>query len=269
MKNELTAKRMQLALSNANMIPQELSEKSGVSKSSISQYVNGSHAPSNISSGKMGKVLGVNPLWLMGFDVDMKKSIIEDKSEELKHKKTSQYEHIIDKYLFVSTHSPDGAKIVEAVLNREWAVAKQISEQKIYIEKLKMKASAELTPSKTITYFHRIASAGSGEYLFDDMPTDLIKVKNTPESAKADFVIGVNGKSMEPDYYDGEKVFVELTSNIEIGEVGVFVRGNECFIKEYGKEGLVSKNANYPGIEPFDDGIKIVGKVIGKVTEII
>lgn len=79
MKNEITAKRMQLALSNANMIPRELAEKSGVSKSSISQYVNGSHAPSNISSGKIAKVLGVNPLWLMGFDIDMKESIVEEK----------------------------------------------------------------------------------------------------------------------------------------------------------------------------------------------
>lgn len=75
MKNELTAKRLQLALSNANMKPQELADKSGVSKASISQYVNGSHAPSNISSGKMGKVLNVEPMWLMGFDVEMKKEI--------------------------------------------------------------------------------------------------------------------------------------------------------------------------------------------------
>ena len=79
MKNELTAKRIQLALSNANIKPQELAEKSGVSKSSISQYVNGSHAPSNISSGKMAAVLGVNPLWLMGFDVEMKEELLENK----------------------------------------------------------------------------------------------------------------------------------------------------------------------------------------------
>ena len=75
MKNELTAKRLQIALSNSNMKPQELADKSGVSKSSISQYVNGSHAPSNISSGKMGKVLGVHPLWFMGFDVEMTKEV--------------------------------------------------------------------------------------------------------------------------------------------------------------------------------------------------
>ena len=71
MKYEITAKRIQQALSNMNMKPQELADKSGVSKSSISQYVNGSHAPSNISSGKMAPVLNVDPLWLMGFDVHM------------------------------------------------------------------------------------------------------------------------------------------------------------------------------------------------------
>lgn len=31
----------------------------------------GSNSPSNISSGKMGEILNVNPLWLMGFDVPM------------------------------------------------------------------------------------------------------------------------------------------------------------------------------------------------------
>lgn len=71
MKNRLTAKRLRIALSNANMKPQQLADSSGVSKSSISQYVNGFHAPSNISSGKMASVLNVNPLWLMGFDIPM------------------------------------------------------------------------------------------------------------------------------------------------------------------------------------------------------
>lgn len=71
MKNPITAQRLALALSNANMIPQELSNASGVNKASISQYLSGSHAPSNISSGKMAKVLNVNPVWLMGFDVPM------------------------------------------------------------------------------------------------------------------------------------------------------------------------------------------------------
>lgn len=71
MKNPITAQRLSLALANANMIPQELSNASGVNKASISQYLNGSHSPSNLSSGKMARILKVNPLWLMGFDVPM------------------------------------------------------------------------------------------------------------------------------------------------------------------------------------------------------
>ena len=73
-----TANRLKTALNNACMKPQELADKSGVSKSSISQYINGSHSPSNISSAKMGMVLGVNPMWLMGFAVPM----IEDEISE-------------------------------------------------------------------------------------------------------------------------------------------------------------------------------------------
>ena len=82
MKNELTAKRIQLALSNSNMKPQELADKSGIGKASISQYVNGSHAPGNISAKKIGKVLNVNPLWLMGFDVSMEQENVDNSKEE-------------------------------------------------------------------------------------------------------------------------------------------------------------------------------------------
>ena len=68
MKYEITSRRLKEALNDNNMKPQELADASGVNKSSISQYINGSHAPSNTSSGRMASVLHVSPLWLMGFD---------------------------------------------------------------------------------------------------------------------------------------------------------------------------------------------------------
>ena len=69
MKYEKTAKRLMKALSDNDMRAQDLANATRINKASISQYVNGSHAPSNISAGKMADVLGVSPLWLMGFDV--------------------------------------------------------------------------------------------------------------------------------------------------------------------------------------------------------
>lgn len=71
MKYELTARRLSEALRNKNMKAQELADRSGVNKASISQYINGKHKPTNIKSALMGEVLGVNPMWLMGFDVPM------------------------------------------------------------------------------------------------------------------------------------------------------------------------------------------------------
>lgn len=82
MKYELTAKRLKMALDDAGLSQQELADKSGVAKASISQYINGSHSPQNLNSGKMGEVLGVNPLWLMGFDVEMRKDISYGKADE-------------------------------------------------------------------------------------------------------------------------------------------------------------------------------------------
>lgn len=78
-KNEITARRIRDALQSANISQQELADRSGVSKASISQYINGVHVPGNLKAGKIGSVLNVNPLWLMGLDDNEKLSRIEVK----------------------------------------------------------------------------------------------------------------------------------------------------------------------------------------------
>ena len=70
MKYLETARRLRDAMDLKHITAKELSERSGVNKSSISQYVNGLHKPSNIAAGKMAEVLGCNLLYLMGFDID-------------------------------------------------------------------------------------------------------------------------------------------------------------------------------------------------------
>ena len=82
MKYHVTAQRLSIALVNNNMSARELSVRSGVSESSVSHYVNGSHEPSNISANKMSKVLGVDPLWLLGYDVPMIKGAQSPKPSE-------------------------------------------------------------------------------------------------------------------------------------------------------------------------------------------
>lgn len=90
MKYPITALRLKEALNNKNMKAQELADKTGINKASISQYINGSHSPSNISAGKIAAVLDVSALWLMGFDVSSKDTQTEKKEgKELLDKLTA------------------------------------------------------------------------------------------------------------------------------------------------------------------------------------
>lgn len=119
---------------------------------------------------------------------------------------------------------------------------------------------------KRLSYYHKLASAGTGEFLFDDLPCDTIEVVDTPLSQQADFVICVDGRSMEPYYKDGDNVLVKKTSDLEIGDIGIFIYKNKCYIKELGKNRLISKNKKYEDIIPDgNNDIRIIGKVLGKI----
>ena len=72
MKYAENAKRLKEAMKKEKITQKELSAKTGIGKSSLSQYMNGEHWPDdNLKVGQIAEVLKVNPAWLMGFDVHM------------------------------------------------------------------------------------------------------------------------------------------------------------------------------------------------------
>ena len=82
MKYPITAKRLRDAMNAMNLSAQELADKSGVGKSSISHYVNGNNEPKSINAAKLATILEVSPMWLMGFDekiieINKKKAVAE------------------------------------------------------------------------------------------------------------------------------------------------------------------------------------------------
>ena len=115
-----------------------------------------------------------------------------------------------------------------------------------------------------IPLFDLPASAGFGLPLEGDYRT-IIEAPDTPLNRKADFCIRVAGDSMEPDYSDGDIVLVKK-SEVYIGDVGIFVLDGESYIKELGKDVLISRNPKYNDIPlPDFDRIMVAGKVIGKL----
>lgn len=68
MKYELTANRLKELMKEKGITQQGLSNMSGVTKSSISHYVNGKNVPDNFQAYKLAKALDCDPTWLMGTD---------------------------------------------------------------------------------------------------------------------------------------------------------------------------------------------------------
>ncbi len=48
----------------------DFAEAVGIHKASVTQYTNGSNAPGNVNAAKIAKYFNLNPLWVMGFDVE-------------------------------------------------------------------------------------------------------------------------------------------------------------------------------------------------------
>lgn len=195
------------------------------------------------------------------YKCDMINSLSSDKEDSVTYEEWK----MVEKYRFISTHSPDGASVVDTVLDREYAIAEKLREQKEKLEKVKkmdMEVAEEIVPTRLWAYYGKIAAAGTSVE-FSDMIAGTKEYPINEMNQKADYVIGVNGDSMEPEFFDGDIVFVEKTTQINIGDIGIFQKDNNIYIKKAGENGLVSLKAGYP-IITSEDGVRVLGKVLGK-----
>ena len=122
---------------------------------------------------------------------------------------------------------------------------------------------------KDINLYEIPASAGTGMLITDDVPCEIKQVDLTiaPQARKADFALYVRGDSMEPNYYDGDIVFVKEQPYIDNGQIGIFIYDNETYIKKYSiqEDGvyLISLNKKYPPIKIEENTLfKICGIVL-------
>ena len=92
------AERLRIALEIKNMKATELSELTGINKSTISQYLSKEYEPKRDRLELFAKTLNVNEAWLIGYDVPMEissssnDSLIEE--YELNPEELKEYENI-------------------------------------------------------------------------------------------------------------------------------------------------------------------------------
>lgn len=226
---------------DANKISQaELARRSGVPASTISSIINRNNDRVAIEMIlKLCEVLGcdineyINTL-KSGTATKDTKNIFSQ--QEIKH---------IKKYRTLDEY---GKKSVDSILDIEFERCENAHHKPIFIFR---------------KFSENKVSAGTGFDLNDPDQWRSIEVIDTPEARMADFAVEVKGASMEPDYFDGDIVYIALASEVPVGQVGLFIQNGKGFIKEAGKDCLISRNKEYPNISPEDGEIECKGRVIG------
>ena len=233
-----------------------LGEKLGMSQQMIAQYENGERNPKLETLKRIAVVLNVSLLDL---------GIITD---ELKQALTELNQQGVTQYIHGAT--VEVSEIINSLENLN-----NLGQQKIlaYTKDLSripeyQKAPASAPESKIIVlpYFRAGVSAGSGIFILGNEAEDEIELPDLPEYEAADFAIDVNGDSMEPDFSHDDIALVQQDAELFPGDIGVFVVNSNAFIKELGRNELISRNKDYKNI-PIHEGDNVVcmGKVIGKV----
>lgn len=118
-----------------------------------------------------------------------------------------------------------------------------------------------------IPFYKTPASAGIGSWLADEIPVEWVTISRNDKTIVADFMLEVRGDSMQPKFFDGDRVLVKQSDSIYENEIGVFILNNESYIKKMGKGELISLNPAYEPIKLTEyDDIRCAGKVIDSIV---
>ena len=132
-------------------------------------------------------------------------------------------------------------------------------------ESVKSKKSVKLPHRNRIRLYDSSVSAGTGLYI-DYASYESVETDDDVQSG--DFAVRVSGDSMTPRFCDGDIVLVESAPRVEIGEIGIFIVDSQAYIKQLGKDCLISLNDKYPPIKiSKNDNAYCQGRVI-KVLDI-
>lgn len=220
----------------------KLAELTGFKQNTISNHENGNRQLDEGDIRIYAQALGVSPQYL--FDLSKPSSVDS----------TPQIQTIYDQL------KPLRQDKVLTYAER------QLDEQRN--EETQLNEVSEVIQLYSYDYYDHPASAGTGQYL-NDVRVERIEL---PVDIDADFVIPIKGDSMEPDYQDGDLVFIQTSVDLNDGVIGVFNYNGDAYIKQLviDKEQayLHSLNPAYKDmpITPETD-FRIIGEVVDLYRE--
>ena len=217
----------------------ELAERIGVSRNTVAGWETNHSRPDLGTLPALCRALGISLNAFVG----------------LEKKRTAEENRVLE--VFSALEAQDR----ESILWQMEALRDRRAEQR--------RMSESVPIPKVVTLFRNElgAAAGFGAALGEAQGERMILLADR-DTERADEVITVCGRSMEPTFYDGDQVLVQHTKELREGEIGIFLVDNEGYIKEYRKDGLHSHNPEYRTMTFHEDqSVRCLGRVIGKVKE--
>lgn len=231
------AQNLKLARTRKGLKQEELAKLVGKSKNVISNWERGDNKPDADTLFDLCDILDVDANYLLGWENNQNLSLSIQEQDHIKKYRSLDS---LDK------KAVDG--LLDTLSNRRSKQSKEF---------------IQLEPPLLYPYYGHIASAGTGQFVFDDIPPEMIEVENNHINMQADFAVGVNGDSMEPTYSDGDVLLIKKQHSLNKGDIGIFMIDGEAFVKEYDGDVLKSHNKAYPDILVSENTV-CLGKVIGK-----
>lgn len=228
--------KLQELRKKAGMSQLEVAKKIGVAKSTYSLYENGKRLPDVFKIKKIINALGATGDELLQINVPNKS-----------HCFSGDAETIAMKFDQLDFH---GKEIATIIIDEELKRMQETEDNVVDIKPY------------SIQEYDVPVSAGTGQYL-DYSNCTITKLAEKPPRG-ADFIVRISGDSMEPTYSDGDRLFISTNQELSYGDIGIFYFNGNVYVKEYGRNGLISHNEKYELI-PGTEDIKCIGKVVGKV----
>ena len=229
---------------SAGFTQDELAKRLNTTKQTISRYEKGDRKANQDMLFELCDIFGVS--------ID---DFFPSQNETLQSPTTSPIQTIYDEL-----NPPRQVKVLNYA-------KRQLNEQRNE-EETKGNEVSEAIQLYSYDYYDHPASAGTGQYL-NDVRVERIEL---PVDIDADFVIPIKGDSMEPDYHDGDLVFIQTSVDLNDGVIGVFNYNGDAYIKQLviDKEQayLHSLNPAYKDmpITPETD-FRIIGEVVDLYRE--
>ena len=222
-----------------NLTNKDISEITGISISSLDKITSGNNTNPKLETVKL--ICGA-----LGCKLS---DLLDD--DNSKEEFTLQEINTIKKYRTLDEY---GKELVTAVIDIEY-------------KRCTYKPEPNRDELIEISINYAPVSAGLGDELEDYEHWEKVSVPLTPESRKADFILRVDGDSMEPKFSNGDYLLVRKQPAVDIGQIGIFDVDGKGYVKKYGGDKLISLNPKYKDISTTDDS-RCFGLVLG-TTEIV